>query len=95
MVHASFTIKAMIHSDHIYRDIWSAVIGEKLPCKKGLGSLEQKFLQVLIFAQFVFEICQNLHHSEIFRYMICRFEYWIVQCTEAVDSMLPTLRQQI
>ena len=39
MVHASFTIEAMICGYHIYSDIWSAVIDKESPCEKELGNL--------------------------------------------------------
>ena len=39
IVHAPFTIKAMIRGYYIYRHIWSAVINEKLSCKKESNNL--------------------------------------------------------
>ena len=38
MLHVSFTVKAIIQGYHIYRDIWSVIINEKLPCEKESGN---------------------------------------------------------
>ena len=66
MVHASFTIKAMIHGYHIYRDLWSTIIDDKLLCEKESGNLGPKFSSALIsHILYVFEIRKNLHHSKI------------------------------
>ena len=43
MAPASFTIEAMIRGYHIYRDNWSAVIDEELPCEKVLNNLADPF----------------------------------------------------
>ena len=47
--------KAMIHGYHTYREIWSDLMNEKLPCEKEFSdvvTVAKIFLQVLIFAQF-------------------------------------------
>ncbi len=31
---ASFSIEAMVTGHHAYKDIWTAVIGEELPCQR-------------------------------------------------------------
>ena len=31
---SSFCVEAMIRGYHVYEDIWSAVVGEELPCKR-------------------------------------------------------------
>ena len=54
MVHASFINKAMIHG--FYRDIWSAVMSEKLTCEKEPGNLVtsgKNSCRIYFSAQFV------------------------------------------
>ena len=66
MVHASFTIKVMIRAYHIYRDIWRAVIGEKLPSEKHSGNLGQNFCRFSFsHSLHAFKTCENLHHLNI------------------------------
>ena len=43
MDRASFTIEAMIRGYHIYRDIWSAVFDEELPCQRETGNISDPF----------------------------------------------------
>ncbi len=31
---ASFSIEAMVRGYHAYKDIWTAVVGEELPCQR-------------------------------------------------------------
>ncbi len=31
---ASFSVEAMVRGYHAYKDIWTAVVGEELPCQR-------------------------------------------------------------
>ena len=35
---ASFSVEAMVRGYHIYKDIWTAVVGEEFPCKRETGN---------------------------------------------------------
>ena len=43
MARTSFTIDAMIRGYHVYKDIWSAVLDEELPCQLELSNLVDPF----------------------------------------------------
>ncbi len=32
--HASFSVEAMVRGYHAYKDIWTTVVGEELPCQR-------------------------------------------------------------
>ena len=40
---ASFLIEAMVRGYHVYKDIWSAVVGEEFPCMKEVGNTLDPF----------------------------------------------------
>ena len=45
----SFSVEAMVRGYHIYTDIWAAVLGEELPCRREVGNWFDTFA-VVVFA---------------------------------------------
>ena len=39
----SFTVEAMIRGYHVYKNIWSSVLDEELPCQKETGNTSDPF----------------------------------------------------
>ena len=75
MAHDYFTIEAMIHGFHIYRDFWSTIevsdtsreplqtVHTRAPDKK---FCRFQFSHILL----MFEIGENFHHSKISHYTV-------------------------
>ena len=40
---ASFSVEAMVRGYHVYKDIWTAVVGEEFPCKRETGDTFDPF----------------------------------------------------
>ena len=40
---ASFSVEAMVRGYHVYKDIWTAVVGEEFPCKREDGNRVDPF----------------------------------------------------
>ena len=40
---SSFTVDAMIRGYHVYKDIWSSVLDEELPCQRENGNISDPF----------------------------------------------------
>ena len=44
----SFSVEAVVRGYHAYKDIWAAVYGEELPCKKEAGNRVDAFAMVVM-----------------------------------------------
>ncbi len=44
---ASFSVEAMVRGYHAYKDIWTAVVGEELPCQRELERADPFAVAVL------------------------------------------------
>ncbi len=40
---ASFSVEAMVRGYHTYKDIWTAVVGEELPCQREMANPRDPF----------------------------------------------------
>ncbi len=45
---ASFSLEAMVRGYHAYKDIWTAVVGEELPCQRERVNLRDPFAVVVL-----------------------------------------------
>ncbi len=45
---ASFSVEAMVRGYHAYKDIWTAVVGEELPCQRERANPRDPFAVVVL-----------------------------------------------
>ncbi len=45
---ASFSVEAMVRDYHAYKDIWTAVVGEELPCQRERANPRTRSLTVAV-----------------------------------------------